>query len=90
MAGRFASKVIVVVGATRGIGAATSRRLAQEGATVIMGGISTERGRAFDPCRALIRLHTSDRTRCLWAPCFTLSPNNTGRAFRAAPIGRWS
>jgi len=47
MSGRFASKVIVVVGATRGIGAATSRRLAQEGATVIIGGISTERGRAF-------------------------------------------
>jgi len=40
-------KIVVVVGATRGIGAATSRRLCEAGATVILGGISAERGRAF-------------------------------------------
>ena len=44
---RMDGKVVIVVGATRGIGAATSRRLAQEGAVVILGGISVERGQAF-------------------------------------------
>ena len=44
---RFEAKVIVVVGATRGMGAATARRLVSEGATVILGGVSVERGTAF-------------------------------------------
>ena len=47
MSKRMEGKVVVVVGATRGIGAATSRRLAQEGAVVILGGISVARGEAF-------------------------------------------
>lgn len=47
MEGRMAGKVVVVVGATRGIGAATSRRLCGEGATVILGGVSVDRGKAF-------------------------------------------
>ncbi len=47
MSGRFDGKIVVVVGASRGIGAATARRLSDEGATVILGGISVERGQAF-------------------------------------------
>jgi len=41
------SKVIVIVGGTRGIGAGAARRLCAEGATVIVGGISIDRGREF-------------------------------------------
>lgn len=43
----LASKVIVVVGASQGIGAETVRFLASAGATVILGGVSEDRGRAF-------------------------------------------
>ena len=43
MPGRMEAKIIVIVGASRGIGAATARRLCGEGAT----GISVDRGRAF-------------------------------------------
>ena len=48
------SKVIVIIGASQGIGASASRRLAQEGATVILGGVSEERGTAFaqELCKA--------------------------------------
>ncbi len=41
------SKVIVIVGATQGIGAVAAQRLCAEGATVIVGGVSVERGKAF-------------------------------------------
>ena len=41
------SKVIVIVGATQGIGAVAAQRLCAEGATVIVGGVSIERGKAF-------------------------------------------
>jgi NAD(P)-dependent dehydrogenase (short-subunit alcohol dehydrogenase family) len=41
---RLASKVIVVLGASQGLGAATSRRLAAEGAKLVLAGIGMERG----------------------------------------------
>lgn len=41
---RLASKVIVVLGASQGLGAATSRRLAAEGAKLVLGGITVSRG----------------------------------------------
>jgi NAD(P)-dependent dehydrogenase (short-subunit alcohol dehydrogenase family) len=41
---RLESKVIVVLGASQGLGAATSRRLAAEGAKLILAGINVERG----------------------------------------------
>jgi NAD(P)-dependent dehydrogenase (short-subunit alcohol dehydrogenase family) len=41
---RLASKVIVVLGASQGLGAATSRRLAAEGAKLVLAGITVDRG----------------------------------------------
>jgi len=41
---RLASKVIVVLGASQGLGAATSRRLAAEGARLLLAGVSVSRG----------------------------------------------
>lgn len=43
---RFADKVVAVLGASSGIGAATARRLAAEGATVVLGGVSLDAMRA--------------------------------------------
>jgi NAD(P)-dependent dehydrogenase (short-subunit alcohol dehydrogenase family) len=41
---KLASKVIVVLGASQGLGAATSRRLAAEGAKLVLAGITVDRG----------------------------------------------
>src|ERR1700735_1909621 len=41
---RLASKVIVVLGASQGLGASTARRLAAEGAKLVLAGISVDRG----------------------------------------------
>jgi NAD(P)-dependent dehydrogenase (short-subunit alcohol dehydrogenase family) len=45
--GRFAGKVVVVIGGATGIGAATVRRLAAEGARVVVGDINREGGAAL-------------------------------------------
>ncbi len=44
MAGRLAGKVAVVTGGCSGIGLATVRRFAEEGATVVIGDLDTDRG----------------------------------------------
>lgn len=47
MGNRLQGKVAIVTGATSGIGEATARRFADEGATVILAGRSRERGEAL-------------------------------------------
>lgn len=44
--GRVAGKVAIVTGAASGLGLASSKRLAQEGATVVMADINSEQGEA--------------------------------------------
>jgi NAD(P)-dependent dehydrogenase (short-subunit alcohol dehydrogenase family) len=68
MAARLDGKVALVTGATRGIGAAITRRLAQEGSAVVLSGRSEEQGREVeaqvraDGGRALfVRADVSDR-----------------------------
>lgn len=47
-AGRFANKVVVVTGATSGIGKATAEAFAQEGATVVFNGRRAELGQQIE------------------------------------------
>jgi NAD(P)-dependent dehydrogenase (short-subunit alcohol dehydrogenase family) len=41
---RFGGKIAIVTGAGRGIGAATARRLAQEGASVVIAELNADTG----------------------------------------------
>ena len=47
MGNRLQGKVTIITGATSGIGEATARRFAAEGATVLMAGRNVERGEAL-------------------------------------------
>lgn len=47
MRGRFAGKVVVITGAASGIGAATARRLGQEGASVVLADLNESQGRSL-------------------------------------------
>ena len=45
---RLAGKVAIVTGATRGLGAASAMRMAEEGAAVLVTGRDEARGQAVD------------------------------------------
>src|SRR5687768_5775933 len=47
MSNRLAGKVAIITGATSGIGEATARRFAAEGARLIIAGRTTEKGEAL-------------------------------------------
>ena len=52
---RLAGKVAIVTGATSGLGAAAARRMAEEGAAVLVTGRNEERG------QAVARVHRAGR-----------------------------
>ena len=57
MAGRLEGKVAVVTGGCSGIGLATVRRFAEEGATVVVADLNDEAGRRWRPRSAALRAH---------------------------------
>jgi NAD(P)-dependent dehydrogenase (short-subunit alcohol dehydrogenase family) len=58
MAGRLAGKVAVVTGGCSGIGLATVRRFAEEGAQLVVGDLDVERGEALMEDLAGLFVHT--------------------------------
>lgn len=60
MGGPLDGKVIIVTGATGGIGVETVRRLAEDGATVIASGRNPERLRALEKIGPTVVAHPSD------------------------------
>src|SRR5436309_3376615 len=92
MEGRFAGRVVIVTGGASGIGAATARAFAAEGARVVVADVDRERGREVAGAPAGVRVNavcpgliaTPALARALGG-----APEREERARAAVPVGRF-
>src|SRR5438552_2375368 len=88
MEGRFADRVVIVTGGASGIGAATARAFAAEGARIVVADVDRERGREVAGATAgvfeAVDVGDGRAVRALGG-----APEREERARAAVPVGRF-